>query len=125
MKESRQIYVLQCRDRFGSLVVFERSNYEKHRKKHRELENLSFCPKRIVTALQQPTFTIRSRLDDTLCYYFQEYSNNGIMMYTKVIVYEKFRFRGESPRCYVKTAFRIDHIQETKYGFKPDYHKLS
>ena len=123
MAESSGKYVLQCRDKFGSLVVFERSNYEKHKNKHRELDNPSFCPKRIIQALQEPTFTIKSKIEHTLCYYYEEYSNNGIMIYTKVIVFEKFRFRPSPEICFVKTAFRIDHIQELKYGLKPSYNK--
>jgi len=118
-------YILQCKDKFGSLVVFEKINFEKHKLKHRELEDSTFCPKRIVTALQEPTFTIQSKLEHTVCYYYEEYSNNGIMIYTKVVVYEEHRFNRQSPQCFIKTAFRIDHVQETKYGFKPNYHKKS
>ncbi len=43
-------------------------------------------------------------------------------MYTKVIVDERNRHKKNNPRCYIKTAFRIDHIQELKYKFKPTYH---
>ena len=125
MEKSSATYILKCMDKFGSLVVFEHSNYERHKNKHRELENPNFCPKRIESALKEPTLTIQSKIGHTLCYYYQEYSNNGIMMYTKVIVNEKFRFRKKLPMCFVKTAFRIDHIQEIKYGFKPNYHNRS
>ena len=107
-------YILKCVDLFGATVVFEKLNYEKHKNKHRELEEPSFCPKRISTALQKPTFTITSKLDDTICYYYEEYSKNDIMMYTKVVVCKK---------RYIKTAFRIDHVQEIKYGYKPTYYK--
>lgn len=115
--------ILQCTDIFGSQVVFEKNNFEKHKAKHRELEDSSFCPRRILKALQKPTLTIKSKIDGYLCYYYQEYSNNGIMMYTKVVVDERFRLRKKLPVCFVKTAFRIDHVQELKYDFKPNYHK--
>lgn len=115
--------ILKCTDIFGSQVIFEKENYERHKTKHRELEDSSFCPKRILKALQKPTLTIKSKIDGNLCYYYQEYSNNGIMMYTKVVVDERFRLRKKLPVCFVKTAFRIDHVQELKYDFKPNYHK--
>lgn len=123
MSGDSEKYILKCKDLFGSEVVFEKQNYEKHEKKHAELRDSSFCPERIVKALQKPTFTIKSKNPDSLCYYYEEYSHNGIMKYTKVVVYEKHRDRKNSPQCVVKTAFRIDHIQETKYGFEPNYHK--
>lgn len=115
-------HILICRDIFGSKIIFTKKNFEKHRFKHRELENPKFCPKRIAKTLITPTLTIKSKLPHALCYYYEEYSNNDIMMYTKVIVDESNRHDKNYPRCYVKTAFRIDHIQELKYKFKPTYH---
>lgn len=106
-------------------MVFSRRNFEKHKKKHPELRIGSFCPKRIIKTLQNPTFTIKSIVPHALCYYYEEYSSNGIMRYTKVIVHEEQRAKKESAICFVKTAFRIDHIQEIKYGFQPAYHRKS
>jgi len=117
--------ILTVTDIFNSPVVFTKSNFNKHRKKHRELENQNFCPTRIEKTLQQPPLTVKSTIEHALCYYYEEYSSNGIMMYTKVIVDEKHRNRAKNPICYIKTAFRIDHIQELKYGYIPTYHQHS
>jgi len=117
-----KISVLKCTDIFGTTVEFTKNNYDKHRLKHRELENPSFCPARIEKALKTPTLTIKSQIPHALCYYYEEYRNNDIMMYTKVIVDERHRYRKRNPICHIKTAFRIDHIQELKYNYKPNHH---
>ncbi len=54
--------VLTCTDIFGTTVEFLKPNYNKHRYKHRELENKSFCPTRIKKALKTPTLTIKSKI---------------------------------------------------------------
>ena len=115
-------YVLSCKDCFGSLLVFERQNFEKHRSKHPELNHPKFCPDRLIKALQEPTFTIKGLVPHTLCYYYEEFAINGILKYTKVIVHEEFRNRKKSPVCYVKTAFRIDNVKEDNYNFTRNYH---
>lgn len=104
--------ILQSEDYTKKLVVFEIKNYNKHRHRHRELEMHSFCPLRIIRAIKEPTFTIKSKQKKSFCYYLEEFSLNGVMRYTKVVVFCKKKFRS------IATAFRTDHIQELQYGYK-------
>ncbi len=114
--------ILECTDICGSIVRFHKKNYDKHKKKHRVLEQQHFCPGQIMKALKQPTLTIKGNLDGTVCYYLEEFSIGGIIRYTKVVVLEKFRNARVNPHCVIMTAFQIDHIQETKYGYAPKYY---
>lgn len=114
--------VIKCNDVFGSLVVFEKKNYDKHKRYHAELRNESFCPTRIMHALKKPTLTIKGRTPHSLCYYLEEYAKNGIMLYTKVVVHEEFRSHPKKPICKIKTAHHANVIKETDYGHKIKYH---
>jgi hypothetical protein len=102
--------------------VFEKNNYEKHKQKHAVLRQPDFCPTRIIKTLQEPTFTIKGNTKNSRCYYLEEYSKNGIMIFTKVVVHEKDRTHSTSPICKVKTAFRTSVIKETIYGYKKEYY---
>lgn len=114
--------ILEVTDMFGTIVKFEKSNYDKHKDKHPELRNKQFCPGQISMALEKPSFVIQGNQDCTLCYYLELFRFRDIIKYTKVIVREASRNHGTDPHCVIKTAFKTDHIQETRYGFVPTYY---
>lgn len=108
--------VLKCTDVKGNVVVFEKSNYDKHKRKHPELEQDAFFPDRVRNALAKPTLTVPGYKNNAMCYYFEEYTINGIIKYTKVVIHNVPRkINGESVYC-IKTSHKADHIQESKYS---------
>lgn len=108
--------ILRCKDYDGNVVVFEKTNYDKHKRKHPELEDKNYFPTRVVNALKNPTQTIKGYKNNSLCYYFEEYAINGIVKYTKVVVRNELKeINGERVYC-IKTTHKADHIQESKYS---------
>jgi len=107
--------VLRCIDYRGRIVVFEKVNYDKHKRKHPELEDNIYFPDRVINALQHPTYTIPGYKNNATCYYFEEYAINGIIKYTKVVVHEQSRLVNDEEVVCIKTTHKADHIQEIKY----------
>lgn len=114
--------VFETLDMFGSTVRFHKRNHQNHLNKHPELRQVQFYPGQVRQALQHPTLTIEGNLPHTLCYYFEILNFRSIVKYAKVVVYEENRNSSTDPHCVIMTAFKIDHIQETKYGLTPTYY---
>jgi len=114
--------ILEVTDQFGTIVRFGKKNYDKHKDKHPELRQKQFCPGQIAMALESPTFVIEGNQAETLCYYLEILNFRGIIKYAKVVVQETDRLSKIDPHCIIKTAFKTDHIQETKYGSLPTYY---
>lgn len=114
--------ILEVIDFYGSIIIFRKNNFDKHKDKHPELRNKQFCPGYIATALQKPSFVIQGNQDGALCYYLELFRFHDIIKYTKVIVHEVDRNNKANPHCVIKTAFKTDHIQEIRYGFTPTYY---
>ena len=107
--------VLRCSDDENRIIIFEASNYNKHKRRHPELEQDSFFPDRVKNALRKPDKKMSGYKNNTRCYYVEEYAINGIIKYTKVVVHDSPRkINGEIVYC-IKTAHKTDHIQELKY----------
>lgn len=119
-----QAHIIDSTDCFGRRIVFSRINYDRHRKRHPELEIPDFCPRRIIEALKQPTFTIQGKIPLTQCFYLEEFKLNGVMRYTKVIVGDRTELFQDGACHVIYTAFRIDHVQEVKYGYTMEVPKL-
>lgn len=111
--------VLEISDLYGTIVRFEKKNYDKHKQYHPELRQKQFCPGQIAMALQKPTFVIKGNHPDTLCYYLELFRVRDIIKYAKVVVREADRLDKGNPHCIIKTAFKTDHVQELAYGFAP------
>jgi len=111
--------VLEVTDIYGTVVRFEKKNYDKHKQYHPELRQKQFCPGQIAMALEKPTFVIKGNNPDTLCYYLELFRIRDIIKYAKVVVREADRLDKSDPHCIIKTAFKTDHVQELSYGFKP------
>lgn len=108
-------FCLQCRDFRGRLVVFTQSNYDKHKRKHPELEDPAYFPKRVKNALQNPTYTVPGYKNDSLCYYVEEFSVNGIVKYTKVVVADSPQTINNQKVFFVKTTHKETRIRERNY----------
>jgi len=120
-----QEHILKCRDCEGKLVIFHRHNYDIHKKKHPELEDTAFFPDRVRNALKYPTFTIPGNGNSVTCYYVEEFSINGIIKYTKVVLMNKPYIMANEKIHHIMTAHKVGHVQEEKYpGLKKQmYHK--
>ena len=108
--------LLEVEDCFGSIVKMHKKNYDKHKDRHPELRQKQFCPGQIVEALERPTLVIQSKQEGALCYYLELLRIRDIVKYAKVVVDET---RRKDKICFVKTAFKTDHVQELKYGYDP------
>src|SRR5437016_2223255 len=112
---SQENIILKCKDVDGKIVIFHQSNYDKHKRKHPELEDNNFFPGRVKNALRSPTFTVPGFGNESTCFYFEEFAISGIIKYTKVVVMnQKFTVNNERVR-HIMTAHKTDRIQETKY----------
>jgi len=114
--------ILETTDMFGSVVRFYKNNYDKHKDKHPELRQKQFCPGQIKMALHNPSCTIDGNQKGTVCYYLELFKIRGIIKLVKVVVRESDRHSKDDPHCIIMTAFKTDHIQETKYGLVPTYY---
>lgn len=113
---------LQCKDYKGRNIVFIQGNYDKHTWKHPELEERSFFPRQVINALRSPTLTVGGHRNNTRCYYFKLFAKDDIVLFAKVVVATNpSNINGEEVYC-IKTAHKIDHIQETIYGNKVQYY---
>jgi hypothetical protein len=104
-------------------TVFESGNYHRHKLKHPELENPSFFPESVRLTIRNPGFIYRSHNDpNSLCLY-RENGISNLDFYTKVVIKtgQQIPETGEHIQ-YVKTAFSINAIRESKYG-RPAYSK--
>ncbi|MCL2174243.1 hypothetical protein FWH58_03075 [Candidatus Saccharibacteria bacterium] len=111
--------ILETTDLYDSIVRFNKNNYNKHEGKHPELRQKQFCPGQIIMALKTPSFVIKGRNPDTLCYYFELFRVRDVIKLVKVVVLETNRHSPNDPHCVIKTAFKTDHVQELKYGYEP------
>ena len=107
--------VLRCNDDEDRIIIFEASNFNKHKRRHPELEQESFFPGRIKNALRKPDKKMNGFKNNTKCYYVEEYSVNGIIKYTKVVVHDLPRKINDETVYCIKTAHKTDHIQELRY----------
>ncbi len=114
--------ILEVTDYFGTIVRLEKKNYDKHKDKHPELRQKQFCPGQITMALEKPTLTIKGNQDNTICYYLELFRFRDIIKYIKVVVRETNRLDEIDPHCIIKTAFKVDHVQELKYNLVPTYY---
>ena len=115
-------YKLVTTDKDGVKVRFTHRAYNKHKGKHRVLQDPTFLPPRVVKALQEPHVIMPSYTDgDCICYYYEEFGGSA-SRFTKVVVDTTHTdMKTKSKIYYIKTAFRPDNIRELKYKLKAIY----